>query len=70
MSMEICMGVEKKGIQLWGIGRGGRDLSHIRYLHNYFFKETSNWEQKVSAKKKNNNNNNSRWYILQHQLWI
>lgn len=52
MSMEICMGVEKGGVRLWGIERGGRDLSHIRYLHNYLFKETSHWEQEVSSKKK------------------
>ena len=47
------MGVEKGGVRLWGIERGGRDLSHIRYLHNYLFKETSHWEQEVSSKKKN-----------------
>ena len=52
MSMEICMGVEKGGVRLWEIERGGRDLSHFRYRHNYLFKETSHWEQEVSSKKK------------------
>lgn len=52
MSMEICMGVEKGGVRLWGIERGGRDLSHIRYLHNYLFKRPPTGSRKLVQKKK------------------
>lgn len=52
MSMEICMGVEKGGVRLWGIERGGRDHSHIRYLHNYLFKRPPTRSRKLVKKKK------------------
>lgn len=41
-----------------GIGKGGRDHSHIRYLHNYLFKRPPTRSRKKLKK------NTSRWYVL------